>query len=108
MLRHDFEIDLNNIPLVAGKIHFIRMVMSQGDVSVLNERFQVGGEYIGEYCWATIDTKKELLVISYNDEKMVVHEINRFDYEIKETAHDTGDLFNSISVSKVYDVMDLN
>jgi hypothetical protein len=67
MLRPEFEMNVNNIPLVAGKIHFIRMVMSKGDVSVLNERFHVGGEYIGEYCWATIDTKKELLVIAYND-----------------------------------------
>jgi putative transposase len=93
MLRYDFEIDANNIPLVAGKIHFIRMVKSKGDVSVLNERFHVGGEYIGEYCWATIETKKESLVILYNDEEMVLHEINRFDYEIKETVHDREELF---------------
>jgi len=108
MLRHDFEIDANNIPLVAGKIHFIRMVKSKGDVSVLNERFHVGGEYIGEYCWATIDTKKESLVISYNDEKMVVLEINRFYYKIKETVHEREIFFNSIYFSKVYDVMNLN
>lgn len=93
MLRPDFEIDVDNIPLVAGKIHFIRIVDSKGDVSVLNEGFHVGGEYIGEYSWATVDTKKESLVISYNDEEMVVHEIKRFDYGINETVHDWGDLF---------------
>jgi putative transposase len=95
MLRPDLEIDVNNIPLVAGKIHCIRMVDGKGDVSIFNERFHVGGEYIGEYCWAKIDTKKELLVIAYNDEEMVVHEINRLDYEIKETVHDRSELFAS-------------
>ena len=93
LLRPDFEIDVNNILLVAGRIHFIRMVDSRGDVSVLNERFHVGGEYIGEYSWATVDTKRESLVISYNDEKMVVHEIKRFDYGINEKVHEWGDLF---------------
>ena len=95
MLRPDLEIDVNNIPLVAGKIHCIRMVDGKGNVSIFNERFHVGGEYIGEYCWATIDTKKELLVIAYNDEEMVVHEINQLDYEIKETVHDRSELFAS-------------
>ena len=48
MLRTDFEIDVNNIPLVAGKIHFIRVVKSKGDIDVLNELFHIGREYIGE------------------------------------------------------------
>jgi hypothetical protein len=95
MLQPDFEIDVNNIPLVAGKIHFIRVLGSKGDISVLNEKFHVGGEYIGEYSWATVDTKEQSLVIFYNDEEMVVREIKRFDYEIEETVHDLADLFKS-------------
>jgi len=95
MLQPDFEIDVNNIPLVAGKIHFIRVVGSKGDISVLNGKFHVGGEYIGEYSWATVDTKEQSLVIFYNDEEMVVREIKRFDYEIEETVHDLADLFKS-------------
>ena len=50
MLRPDLEIDVNNIPLVAGKIHCIRMVEGKGNVCIFKERFHVGGEYIGEYC----------------------------------------------------------
>ena len=95
MLQPDFEIDVNNNPLVAGKIHFIRVVGSKGDISVLNEKFHVGGEYIGEYSWATVDTKEQSLVIFYNDEEMVVREIKRFDYVIEETVHDLADLFKS-------------
>ncbi|MCX6693133.1 MAG: hypothetical protein NT074_01065, partial [Methanomicrobiales archaeon] len=60
ILRRDFTIDLNNIPLVEGKIHFIRMVDSKGNISVLNERFHVGEEYIGEYITAFIDTREQL------------------------------------------------
>ena len=88
MLRRDFEINLNEMPVVAGKIHFIRIVDSNGDVIVLNERFHVGEEYIGEYVWATIDTREQSLVIVYNDEKMVVHKIRRFDYGINEKVVD--------------------
>jgi hypothetical protein len=95
MLRPEFEMNVNNIPLVAGKIHFIRVLGSKGDISVLNEKFHVGGEYIGEYSWVTIDTKEQSLVIFYNDEEMVVREIKRFDYEIEETVHDLADLFKS-------------
>ena len=95
MLQPDFEIDVNNIPLVAGKIHFIRVLGSKGDISVLNEKFHVGGEYIGEYSWATVDTKDQSLVIFYTDYEMVVRVIKRFDYEIEETVHDLADLIKS-------------
>lgn len=95
MLQPDFEIDVNNIPLVAGKIHFIRVLGSKGDISVFNEKFHVGGEYIGEYSWVTVDTNEQSLVIFYNDEEMVVRVIKRFDYEIEETVHDLADLIKS-------------
>ena len=74
-LRCDFKIDWNKIPLVAGKIHFIRMVDSKGNIMVLNEHFHVGEEYIGEYIWETIDTREHSLVVLYNDEKLVVRRI---------------------------------
>jgi len=88
MLRRDFEINLNEMPVVAGKIHFIRIVDSKGEVIVLNEHFHVGEEYIGEYVWATIDTKEQSLIIVYNDEEMVVQKIRRFDYGINEDVVD--------------------
>ena len=33
----DFEIDTNNLPLTEGKVHFIRRVLENGTISVLNE-----------------------------------------------------------------------
>jgi putative transposase len=77
----DFKIDVNNIPLVAGKIHFIRIVDSKGEIVVLNEPFHIGKEYIGKYVWATIDTGQQSLDIRYNDEEMIVRKIKKFDYK---------------------------
>ena len=74
---------MNNIPLVPGKVHFIRMVDGKGDIIVNNETFHIGEEYIGEYVWATIDTGEQSLVILYNDENMTVHKIYQFDYIIE-------------------------
>lgn len=91
MLRCDFKIDWNKIPLVAGKIHFIRIVDSKGNIMVLNEHFYVGEEYIGEYIWATIDTRKQLLVVLYNDEKLVIRSIKKFEYLIDEKMHNLSD-----------------
>lgn len=88
MLRHDFEIDVNNIPLVAGKIHFIRIVGSKEDIVVFNEHFRIGEAYIGDFVWGTIDTSEQSLSISYNDVEMVVRKIKKFEYEIGEPVQD--------------------
>ena len=91
MLQSDFTIDLNAIPLVTGKIHFIRIVDSVGKLSVFNERFFVGESYTGDYVWATINTGEQSLSISYNDEEMIVRKIKRFDYAIDEPVQDLND-----------------
>lgn len=84
MLKEDYTIDVNNLPLVTGLVHFIRVVNSQGKINLLNEDFLVGKEYIGEYTWATIETRKETLIIYYKDKDLKVSEIKRFPYEISE------------------------
>ena len=88
MLREDFEIDLNNTPLVACKIHFIRVADCKGDLIVLNEHFHVGREHIGDYIWQTVDTREQALIISYNDKEMVVRKIKRLNYPIDEMVYD--------------------
>ena len=84
MLPKDFTIDVNKLPLIEGKIHFIRVVDSQGRISVLNEYFEVGREYIGEYVWATIETGEQSLTIYYKDKDLTVREIKKFRYEVGE------------------------
>ena len=39
MLRPDIDINLDDIPLVNGKIYFVRMVDGKGHISALNESF---------------------------------------------------------------------
>ena len=84
MLLEDFTVDMNHLPLVTGKIHFIRVVDSTGRIFVLNEYFNVGGEYVGEYVWATIETRKQSLTVYYKDENLTVQEIKKFGYKILE------------------------
>lgn len=102
ILPEDFTIDVNKLPLVAGKIHFIRIVDSNGRISVLNEYFNVGKEYIGEYAWATIETRKQTLTIYYNDEKLQVMEIKKFYYKMPErVCPQKHSIFDNISGKKV-------
>jgi putative transposase len=86
-LSEDFAIDVNSLPLVNGKIHFIRVVNSKGQISILNEHFNVGKEYVDEYIWATIETRKQTLTVYFKDENLTVREINKFSYEIHEKVY---------------------
>lgn len=87
MLPDDFTVDVNSLPLVTGKVHFIRLVGSDGRIAVLNEHFNVGSEYIGEYVWATIETRKQTLTVFYKDEELKNRVIKKFSYEIPEKIH---------------------
>jgi len=84
MLKEGCAIDVNNLPLVTGQVHFIRVVDSQGRVNILSEDITVGKEYTGEYVWATIETRKGSITIYYKDEDLNVHIIKRFSYEMPE------------------------
>ena len=88
-LRNDFAIDTNNIPLANGKIHFIRIVNSKGQISILNEHFEAGKEYIGEYVWATVETMNQLLTIRYKDRNLTIRDIKKYNYEIVEDVYDS-------------------
>ena len=85
MLKNATEINLVKLPLIGGKIHFIRKVDNEGKISVLNELHKVGGEFINEYVWATICLIKEKIEVYYltkdQDRAML---IKKFDYELSE------------------------
>ena len=66
-IPEDFEINANNLPITEGKVHFIRLVLENGTISVLNEDFDVGESLVHEYVWATIDTKQEQMMIYYRE-----------------------------------------
>jgi len=86
-LPEDFEIDMHNLPITEGKVHFIRQVKENGTISVLNEDFDVGESLAHEYVWATIDIKQEQLMIYYrekNEEEVGLIKI--YDYKIGENV----------------------
>jgi hypothetical protein len=47
------------LPLCAGRIHIMRKVDPQGGVRLLNETWEVGKRWMGEYVRATIDTSRQ-------------------------------------------------
>ena len=51
------------LPLTAGRVHFVRLVDAQGQITLLNERWTVGKRLAGQYVWATISTMRRRLVI---------------------------------------------
>jgi putative transposase len=91
LLPPDFDLHQTQqpLPLTAGKIHFLRLVNSQGHINVLNEAWLVSEKLVGQYVWATISTSQQRLYIyhqkSHNATRKLVAE---FEYEIKETVHD--------------------
>ena len=44
------------LPITAGRIHFIRLVNADGTLSLLNESWRVGKRLAGQYVWATVST----------------------------------------------------
>nr|QNO50262.1 hypothetical protein MIKCHCCC_00002 [Methanosarcinales archaeon ANME-2c ERB4] len=81
------DIDGNNLPVTEGKVHFIRQVKEDGTISVLNECFNADKSLAYEYAWATIDTKREQLMIYYrakNEEEAGLIKI--YEYKIGENV----------------------
>jgi transposase-like protein len=47
------------LPLCAGRIHIMRKVDTAGEVKLLNETWEIGKRWMGEYIRATIDTARQ-------------------------------------------------
>ena len=91
LLPADFNLHQaeERLPLKAGKVHFIRLVNSQGQISVLNEPWVVGKKLVGEYVWATISTAEQRLRIYHQDAADAARQlVAEYEYEIAEEVHD--------------------
>lgn len=76
------------LPLTAGRIHFIRKVDAQGEINILKEQWKVSKTLVGQYVWATIDTGQEELSICHrHSERAQPKLIKQCVYEIDEKAH---------------------
>ena len=52
-----------HLPITAGRLHFIRRVSAEGEVSFLGERWKVSKRLAHEYVWATVITHAQRLEI---------------------------------------------
>ena len=51
------------LPLTAGRLHFIRRVNEQGVIHIRKEDWKVSRCLAGEYVWAALDLRRERLEI---------------------------------------------
>jgi putative transposase len=85
ILNNSLKISLDKLLLTVGKIHFIRKVDNEGQISVLNEAFNVGKEFIGEYVWATICLAERNQGAYYRSKDQLAHVlIKEFEYGLNE------------------------
>ncbi len=75
----------SELPLTAGRVHFLRLVTAQGQISVLNETWRVGKRLAGQYVWATISTeRRRLLIYHRRSDRARVRLVRAFRYVLHE------------------------
>jgi transposase len=73
------------LPLVQGRIHFVRRVDAQGRIEILKERFRLSKRLRGEYVWATIDLKRQTLSVYHRrSAKAKAKRVKQYAYQIEE------------------------
>ena len=77
------------LPITAGRVHFIRPVAPDGTITLLNETWLVGKRWAGKYVWATITTHSRRLDIWYQrSSRHAWRQLKSFDYRLSEpVAH---------------------
>lgn len=74
-----------DLPLTAGRMHFIRRVSAHGTILLRKEEWKVSRGLAGEYVWATLDLRTERLVIYHRrSEKAQAHVVKIHRYPIPE------------------------
>jgi hypothetical protein len=76
------------VPLTAGRVHFIRKVDAQGAIHILKEPWPASKSLVGHYVWATLDTGKEALSLYHRrSERAQPRLIKQYEYPIDEKVH---------------------
>lgn len=74
-----------DLPLTAGRLHFIRRVNEHGVITLRKEKWKVSRHLAGEYVWATLDLSTEHLAIYHRrSEKATAHVVKTYHYPIAE------------------------
>jgi hypothetical protein len=73
-----------DLPLTAGRLHFIRRVTERGVINLRKEAWKVSRRLAGEYVWATLDLSRERLEIYYRrSEKATAQVVKTHPYPIE-------------------------
>jgi hypothetical protein len=71
------------LPITAGRVHFIRRVSAEGEISFWGERWQVSRRLAHQYVWATVVSHCQRLEVYHRrSEHETVRLIKRYPYEI--------------------------
>jgi putative transposase len=74
-----------DLPLTAGRVHFIRRVTAHGTITLRKEEWKVSRSLAGEYVWATLDLSTHRLVIYHRrSEKAKAHVVKIHRYPLTE------------------------
>lgn len=81
-------IPIEQLPVTAGRIHFMRKVDATGHIELLNETWSVGPKWIGEYVRVTVNTAQQTLTLWHQaDAEADWRLIKTRQFQLKETMH---------------------
>jgi putative transposase len=73
-----FTLDIDHLPITAGKVIFIRLVSAEGKIDILEQAFKIGKRFRFQYVKAILDTQRQLLKVYHNS-----HLIKTFEYQLR-------------------------
>lgn len=74
-------------PITEGRIHFIRCVNPEGQISLLNETWHVSKWLANQYVWATINTRQRVLQIYHRrSAESKVRLVKTYSYRLHESV----------------------
>lgn len=94
------------LPITAGRVHFIRRVQPDGAIGLLNETWHVTCRLAGEYVWATVITHEQRLVIYHKRAAdKPTHKVKEFKYALHEPVRPLVQRFRRTSYRRKLDTM---
>jgi transposase InsO family protein len=76
-----------DLPITEGRIHFIRCVNPEGQISLLNETWHVSKWLVNQYVWATIVTHQRVLKIYHRrSAESKLRLVKTYSYRLNDTV----------------------
>jgi hypothetical protein len=76
------------LPLTAGRLHFLRKVDAQGNITLLKAHWRASKTLSGHYIWATLDTRKAALFLYHRRSERARPRLSRhYLYALEEKGH---------------------